>query len=263
MTTVTDKPTPPAPPPRPAVPAPAPRPPAPASGPVTLAFAPATQYATGGMKLLLYGPPGVGKTTLAAGAPAVLFVDLDWGTRSIADRADVQVMRPDSWHGMHNLVAFLRQDGQPFQSVVIDSITEAYRLALEAAMREDGKTRPELQHHGAATEKVVRLVRDLCDVADRRGVHVLLTAPETVRTDPGENGKQTIKRASLPPRAWEGVNQAMDSVVRLMPSNGGRVAKLRTRSSLLDVKFRSTRHDIPEQLDDPTFAKLLQLRGDK
>lgn len=42
------------------------------------------------MKLLLYGPPGAGKTELAAGAPKPFFLDFERSTETLRDHPTKQ-----------------------------------------------------------------------------------------------------------------------------------------------------------------------------
>lgn len=231
-------------------------------------FTPATALrGRKGLNLLVYGAPGAGKTTFAASGPAPLIVDMEGGTYSVADRADVQVFRATTWDDLTALYGFVRTPGHPFGTIVLDSITEAYRLALDLAVREDPKAQPgagpQLHHHGAATERIIKMARAYRDLANDRGLHVVFTAPEVLKAEQSESEDKgrLIRRPSLPPRALEGIRESVDGVVRLQPTkDGGRVLTLRTPNPLVMAKFRAPADvAVPDRLDNPTIPALLTL----
>lgn len=79
-----------------------------------------------GQLVCIYGPGGIGKTSLAALAPAPLFLDLESGTRllNVARVSDIQ-----TWA---DLLAVLRDDSlfAGIKTVVVDSVTRAEQFAV-------------------------------------------------------------------------------------------------------------------------------------
>lgn len=226
-----------------------------------LFVSPAELAARAGLSLLVYGAPGSGKTTLLAGAPAPLIIDLDHGTRSVSDHPDLQVYQPRNWGDLRTVIAFLKRDGHAFQTIILDSLTEAYRFALTAAMKEDGnKAVPELQHHNAATLQIVAMVRAFTDLTDR-GLHILMTAPEILKPDAGEDkGARPIRRPSLPPRAEEGIVAAVESVCRLVAAKDGTRTLTLHGTPLLRAKFRAPQGvAVPDTLTNPTMHDIFIL----
>jgi DNA polymerase III delta prime subunit len=117
-----------------------------------------------GVKMLLVGPPGVGKTTSSVQgllASTVFFVDVEAGTLSIAD-VPVDIVRPQSWPQLRDLAVriggvdpaapfgapysaqHLEQAGGPlpelerYQTIVFDSLSAVSRLSFRWA-----ETQPE------------------------------------------------------------------------------------------------------------------------
>lgn len=84
------------------------------------------------LKLLLFGPAKTGKTTLAATAPKVLFLDTEGGTMSIRD-TDADVLRIMDWAQMDGIVKELTMGGHGYESVVLDSVTMLQEIAGEKA----------------------------------------------------------------------------------------------------------------------------------
>ena len=78
---------------------------------------------------LIFGPSKTGKTTLAASAPKALILDLEGGTRSVAD-TDADVLAVDSWATFDLAVRELTMEaGAGYDSVVVDSVTFLQELA--------------------------------------------------------------------------------------------------------------------------------------
>jgi len=93
------------------------------------------------INMLVYGDQGIGKTTLAGSADAVLemrkvlFVDIEGGTLSLR-KVDylVDVVHVTSWAQMNELYGTLLAGSHGYQTVVIDSLTELADHCMAAVM---------------------------------------------------------------------------------------------------------------------------------
>ena len=91
-----------------------------------------------GHRIGLYGPGGIGKTTLAATAPGpVAFLDMDDSLPilrpSLGDLAIRRIAGADSWQAIHDI---LHSEGwDEIKTIVIDSATKAEELALEWTLK--------------------------------------------------------------------------------------------------------------------------------
>ena len=80
-----------------------------------------------GQRIVIYGPEGVGKTTLASQVPDPLWID----TESSTDAIDVARMpAPKDWKDITDEVDYVAQE-KPCKTLVIDSIDWAERYCIE------------------------------------------------------------------------------------------------------------------------------------
>jgi len=125
-----------------------------------------------GIALIIYGDPGVGKTTLAATLPPeeTLFINVEGGVGPLMGSKHVVFHLPAAVKGFEieavvdDLYKYLRTEKHGFKYVVIDNMSELeQQLILNLTMRR-GKDTPELREYGDVGFKMkewVRLFRDL------------------------------------------------------------------------------------------------------
>lgn len=87
------------------------------------------------LKAVIYGPEGVGKSTLASQFPNPLFLDVEGGT----SRLDVaRTPRPTSWAHLKQIIGEIVKDQMGFQTLVIDTADWAEKLAIRQVCAEKG-----------------------------------------------------------------------------------------------------------------------------
>lgn len=76
------------------------------------------------MKMMLYGQPGMGKTTLALSAPKPLLLDFDKGVQRVkrAHLEGVDIVQIDSWRDVEELLDPLQTDLSPYETIVVDTV---------------------------------------------------------------------------------------------------------------------------------------------
>jgi hypothetical protein len=87
------------------------------------------------VKGLIYGPEGVGKSSLAAQFPNPLFIDVEGGTGQL----DVaRTPRPQAWPQFLQYIKTLAQDPMDFETLVIDTADWLERIAIAQVCAENG-----------------------------------------------------------------------------------------------------------------------------
>jgi len=115
------------------------------------------------LKIGLYGDPGVGKTTLAATAPTPLFLNAEAGDVALRQK-DVDVIRIDSFQIMDQVYAALKAGSLPYETIVIDSLTELHRRSMDIILKNAGREVPHQADWGHSMEMIRRLVRKFRDL---------------------------------------------------------------------------------------------------
>lgn len=128
-------------------------------------------------KVVLYGPEGIGKSSLAAQFPRPVFIDTEGSTTEL----DVQRLpAPTSWQMINQQVQWVKQQGPSrFGTLVIDTIDWAEMQCNESVCAQHNKKGIEDFGYGKgyiySAEEFGRFLNLLSDVIDT-GINVVLTA---------------------------------------------------------------------------------------
>lgn len=132
-------------------------------------------------KVVVYGPEGIGKTTLAAGFPDPLFVDVEDGT-SHYDVARVDPA-PASWQALMETVRAVAAE-RPCSTLVLDTADWAEGMCMRHLCAENRWKSIESPGYGkgytALAEEFGRLLDVLSDVAEA-GINVVVCAHAQMR----------------------------------------------------------------------------------
>lgn len=124
-----------------------------------------------GVKLLVYGQAGAGKTSLAKTLPAPIVLSAEGGLLSIAD-ADLPYIEIGDMAALKEAYQWLSgsAEAKPFASVALDSISEIAEVVLSAEKKANKDPRAA---YGAMQEHMADIIRAFRDLP---GMHVYFSA---------------------------------------------------------------------------------------
>jgi phage nucleotide-binding protein len=124
-----------------------------------------------GVKLLVYGQAGAGKTSLIPTLPSPIVLSAEGGLLSIAG-ADVPYIEIASMGDLTEAYKWLSESAEAaqFQSVALDSISEVAEVVLNAEKKASKDPR---QAYGAMQEQMADIIRAFRDLPGR---HVYMSA---------------------------------------------------------------------------------------
>lgn len=134
-----------------------------------------------GQKVIIYGPEGIGKTTLAASFPNPVFIDTEGSTKNF----DVaRFPAPSSWEMLKSEVQYAIDHPGELGTLVIDTADWAEKLCNRCVCQRAEKKGIEDFGYGKgyvfAAEEFGRLL-DSLDRVTLAGTHVVVTAHTTLR----------------------------------------------------------------------------------
>lgn len=131
-----------------------------------------------GIKALIYGKAGAGKTSLAKTAPNPIILSAESGILSLRD-VELPMIKIETVDDLSEAHEWLESsaDAKQFQTVFIDSISEIGETVLANAKRQVKDPR---QAYGELIEKMTMLIRAFRDLS---GFHVVMLAKQEPTKD--------------------------------------------------------------------------------
>lgn len=233
-----------------------------------------TGKAGGALKVVVYGPEGIGKSTLAAHFPRPVFIDTEGSTRHMdVSRTD----KPSSWTMLIEQVQYVRSDPGVCSTLVIDTADWAEQLCIASICADKKLSGIEDMGYGKGyvylAEEFGRLLNLLEEIVGR-GVHVVLTAHAMMRKfeQPDEMGAydrwelKLQKKTSALVKEWSDLllfanyktlSVAADDKGKKFKAQGGRRVIYTSHHPCWDAKNRL---GLPEELP-LDFSALAQYIG--
>lgn len=203
------------------------------------------------LRILLHGVAGIGKTTLAASIPKVIFVSAEDGGGDLGfDRIQV-----DSWAGVLAAVSELTREAHDYETVVFDTIDKMERLLwADLVSKQKGATTIEDVGGGfgrgytAALAEHEKLAVALDALRARRRVNVVVIAHTVVKTFKDPEGpdydRYMLAMNDKAGRMWTGWADCVlfaNHEVRVTQRQGAKVTeKGKARDEVPDRKLYTT-----------------------
>ncbi len=132
-------------------------------------------------KAVIYGPEGIGKSSLAARFPNPLFIDTEGSTKEL-DIA--RLPAPTSWEMLKQEIEFVKQN-RPCATLIIDTVDWAEALCIDSICVKHGKNGIEDFGYGNGyvyeKEEFGRFLNSLNNIVENCGINVVLTAHAILR----------------------------------------------------------------------------------
>lgn len=133
-----------------------------------------------GIKVLVYGGAGVGKTTLVRTAPAPLLISAEAGLLSLRN-VDIPVAPVTDLESLMNIYMWITRsaEARQFHTICLDSVSEIGEVCLAAAKKQFKDPR---QAYGDLIDRMMLLLRAFRDLPEK---HVYFSAKMERLTDDG------------------------------------------------------------------------------
>ena len=159
--------------------------------PITTKLVPISQLDQNyGVKCIMYGAPGTGKTPVAATAPNPVILVTEPGTKSVRHLKNIPAWKGFTVKDINEFFAWLAasNDAKQFDTVIVDSISEMSEIFLKDA---EANNKHGLKAYGEMNEAVYKICWDLFHLKNK---HVVLIGKEQIV----ETGGVSKKRAYFP-----------------------------------------------------------------
>lgn len=166
------------------------------------------QYASSGVKILVYGQAGAGKTTLIKTLPDPVIISTESGLLSLQG-CDIPYIEINSLAGLQEAYQWLTksEEGAKFKSVALDSISEIAEVVL---VNEKSSTRDGRMAYAQMGERMTQIIRSFRDLPNK---HVYFSAK--MKQSDSESGYK-LNGPSMPGQSLtQGVSYFFDEVLAL------------------------------------------------
>lgn len=166
-----------------------------------------------GKYIMLYGLPGVGKTSLAAQFEKVLIAGFEMGTNALNNVYVQPIKTWQDWKQMVNQLCRRDELKEKFHAIAIDTADEAWNLCSKFICNQNNvdelRELPWGQGYDLAKKEYAQTFRDLA----YNGYGLIFTSHSTEKTYKNEKGEEyTMIVPALPARPFDIINKMVDII---------------------------------------------------
>lgn len=211
-------------------------------------------------KILLYGPAGVGKTSLYYDAKDTLVLDVEYGTNVLKRNnyylpkdydSPVQVLQLESWADLQGVFMLLQSGELKFTNIILDSLTDIRELCKDYVLETENRKRisddvPSQQDWGVVAERMKKMIRNFKTL----DANIILIAREYTYKD--DVTGETFVRPAIGGKLEDDLPGMMDIVGYMNVTREGERAIWFDLTGRYYAKDRTNR--LPKIIKNPTWA---------
>lgn len=162
------------------------------------------------INMLIYGMPGIGKTTFASTSNKPLIINLEGGEKSISNK-DVDLAMCKDCAGVKFAVDYAIKNS--YETIVFDSLTRYSEILLDEIVLQDRRKIPQLQHWG----EMISRVKKTCWYLQSKNINIIFICNESeiIVED------MIVKRPALNGKLQQSISGIVDVVGYLMINTKG------------------------------------------
>lgn len=156
-----------------------------------------TERSRGPLKILAYGPEGVGKTRLGAFSIKPIFLCAENGLSAPDLKTIPSFPTPDSWSDVLDAIKWLTTQPHDYKTLVVDSLDWLHQHARAAVCKRENMSPSQYEDYGRgekhAFELWVQLMTVLSELQEKRGMHIIMLAHSAMETFQNPQGEDFVR----------------------------------------------------------------------
>lgn len=153
------------------------------------------------VKMMIFGSPGMGKTTVALSAPKPLLLDFDNGVKRVnmAHLEGVDIVQVENWGEIQTLLQQQQADLAPYSTIVVDTIGKMMDFIITHCC---GARQPQIKDWGRINQEFTWFTRALSSL----NKHIVFVAHRDTRKE----GEETVFIPALREKNYNAIVTELD-----------------------------------------------------